>query len=130
MLLKKGGKSLDKYLKMLLQLSSVSGSIGVWDSLGVDSQTYIFPDSFFVVQTLSVDLDDKFSEKGRKLQRTDEDVNDHLCPRWEHVRSMNEGSALPIHNNSESDISVFKRTNAGVYRVYSSRIGIEGQKWG
>ncbi|KAJ0007828.1 hypothetical protein Pint_29796 [Pistacia integerrima] len=56
-------KLLDIYLKKLLQLPTVSGSIEVWDFLSVDSQTYVFSNSFSIVETLSVDLEDKPSEK-------------------------------------------------------------------
>ncbi|XP_044485797.1 uncharacterized protein LOC123211255 isoform X2 [Mangifera indica] len=56
-------KLLDRYLKKLLQLPTVSGSIEVWDFLSVDSQTYVFSNSFSIVETLSVDLEDKPSEK-------------------------------------------------------------------
>ncbi|KAK6914887.1 Sorting nexin, C-terminal [Dillenia turbinata] len=52
-------KLLDKYLKKLLQLPTVSGSIEVWDFLSVDSQTYMFLNSISIVETLSVDLEDK-----------------------------------------------------------------------
>ncbi|MQL75157.1 hypothetical protein Taro_007511 [Colocasia esculenta] len=109
------------FLQMLLQLPSVSESIEVWDFLSVDSQTYIFSDSFSIIQTLSVDLDDKSSEKGGKLKRTDENVNDHLRRRKEHLRSINEGSS-PSNTDFESDTSVFKKTNAGVHLIHGSRI--------
>ncbi|KAF3324504.1 Sorting nexin-16 [Carex littledalei] len=52
-------KLLDTYLKKLLQIPTISGSIEVWDFLSVDSQTYIFSDSLSIVQALSVNLDDK-----------------------------------------------------------------------
>ncbi|KAE8662980.1 hypothetical protein F3Y22_tig00113124pilonHSYRG00585 [Hibiscus syriacus] len=58
-------KLLDEYLKMLLQLPSISGSIEVWDFLSVDSQTYVFSSSFSIVETLSVGLDDNPSEKSK-----------------------------------------------------------------
>lgn len=54
---------LDGYLKKLLQLPKISGSIEVWDFLSVDSQTYLFSESFSIVETLSVNLDDKPPEK-------------------------------------------------------------------
>uniref|UniRef100_A0A1D1YXW6 Sorting nexin-13 n=1 Tax=Anthurium amnicola TaxID=1678845 RepID=A0A1D1YXW6_9ARAE len=112
-------KLLDKYLKMLLQLPTVSGSIEVWDFLSVDSQTYIFSDSFSIIQTLSVNLDDKSSEKGGKLQRTEETVNGHLYPRGDHLRPISEGSTLPINNNSEP--SLFKKTNVEIHLANNSR---------
>ncbi|CAN0858604.1 Sorting nexin-16 [Linum grandiflorum] len=55
-------KLLDRYLKKLLQIPRVSGSIEVWDFLSVDSQTYGFSSSFSIVETLSVALGDKPSE--------------------------------------------------------------------
>ncbi|KAK7255382.1 hypothetical protein RIF29_28791 [Crotalaria pallida] len=54
---------LDKYLKQLMQMPTVSESIEVWDFLSVDSQTYIFSNSFSIMETLSVGLDAKPSEK-------------------------------------------------------------------
>ncbi|CAH8353823.1 unnamed protein product [Eruca vesicaria subsp. sativa] len=45
---------LDDYLKKLLQLPRVSGSIEVWDFLSVDSQTYAFSSSFSIIETLTV----------------------------------------------------------------------------
>ncbi|CAN1317516.1 Sorting nexin-13 [Linum perenne] len=59
-------KLLDRYLKKLLQIPRVSGSIEVWDFLSVDSQTYGFSSSFSIVETLSVDLGDKPSEISEK----------------------------------------------------------------
>ncbi|GMH22206.1 hypothetical protein Nepgr_024049 [Nepenthes gracilis] len=52
-------KLLDRYLKELMQLPTVSGSIEVWDFLSVDSQTYMFSSTFSIVDTLPVALDDK-----------------------------------------------------------------------
>lgn len=54
---------LDKYLKKLMQLPTVSESIELWDFLSVDSQTYIFSNSFSIMETLPVGLDAKSSEK-------------------------------------------------------------------
>ncbi|KAF5453145.1 hypothetical protein F2P56_028074 [Juglans regia] len=62
-------KLLDKYLKNLMQLPRISGSIEVWDFLSVDSQTYLFSNSFSIIETLSVDLEDKPSEKSKKLPK-------------------------------------------------------------
>uniref|UniRef100_A0A9I9DUY3 Uncharacterized protein n=1 Tax=Cucumis melo TaxID=3656 RepID=A0A9I9DUY3_CUCME len=47
----------------LIQLPRISGSIEVWDFLSVDSQTYIFLDSFSIIETLSVDPSDKSHEE-------------------------------------------------------------------
>jgi sorting nexin-13 len=54
---------LDKYLKKLMQLPTVSESIELWDFLSVDSQTYVFSNSFSIMETLPVGLDAKSSEK-------------------------------------------------------------------
>ncbi|XP_019443441.1 PREDICTED: uncharacterized protein LOC109347822 isoform X2 [Lupinus angustifolius] len=54
---------LDRYLKQLMQMPAVSESIEVWDFLSVDSQTYIFSNSFSIMERLSVGLDAKPSEK-------------------------------------------------------------------
>ncbi|XP_052880495.1 uncharacterized protein LOC108467257 isoform X4 [Gossypium arboreum] len=59
-------KLLDGYLKNLLQFPTISGSIEVWDFLSVDSQTYVFSNSFSIIETLSVDLDSNPSEKSNK----------------------------------------------------------------
>ncbi|CAH8382369.1 unnamed protein product [Eruca vesicaria subsp. sativa] len=45
---------LDDYLKKLLQLPRISGSIEMWDFLSVDSQTYAFSSSFSIIETLTV----------------------------------------------------------------------------
>lgn len=47
-------KLLDVYLKRLMQLPTISGSIEVWDFLSVDSQTYSFSNSISIIETLSV----------------------------------------------------------------------------
>ncbi|KAL8170594.1 hypothetical protein V2J09_022398 [Rumex salicifolius] len=54
---------LDRYLKMLMRLPTISGSIEVWDFLSVDSQTYTFSSTFSIVETLSVHMDNRPSEK-------------------------------------------------------------------
>ncbi|XP_048443129.1 uncharacterized protein LOC103944871 isoform X2 [Pyrus x bretschneideri] len=74
-------KSLDKYVKKLMQLPRVSGSIEVWDFLSVDSQTYLFTNSFSIIETLSVDLDDKPSEKSKKVSNMDGLVTDPFLTR-------------------------------------------------
>lgn len=58
---------LDIYLKKLLQLPTISGSIEVWDFLSVDSQTYIFSNSISIIETLSVDLHCKPAENSNKV---------------------------------------------------------------
>ncbi|KAK4754305.1 hypothetical protein SAY87_002409 [Trapa incisa] len=58
---------LDGYLKKLMQLPRISVSIEVWDFLSVDSQTYYFSNSFSIIETLSVDLDNKPSAKSKTI---------------------------------------------------------------
>lgn len=59
---------LDKYLKELLRISTVSNSIEVWDFLSVDSQTYTFSSPFSIIETLSVKLDNTSRERGKENQ--------------------------------------------------------------
>ncbi|KAL1829218.1 hypothetical protein ACET3Z_007630 [Daucus carota] len=64
-------KLLDAYLKKLLQLPTISGSIEVWDFLSVDSQTYSFSDSISIIETLSDDTSyDKKKEIGTSAKAT------------------------------------------------------------
>ncbi|CAM8940701.1 unnamed protein product [Rhodiola kirilowii] len=58
---------LDKYLKKLMQLPTVSGAVEVWDFLSVDSQTYTFSNSFSIIDTLPVSLDSSSSYGGKKV---------------------------------------------------------------
>ncbi|XP_031487891.1 uncharacterized protein LOC116255938 isoform X2 [Nymphaea colorata] len=59
-------KLLDRYLKNILHLPNVSRSIEVWDFLSVDSQTYLFSNSLSIMETFSVDLDEKPYDNLRK----------------------------------------------------------------
>ncbi|KAE7997446.1 hypothetical protein FH972_002084 [Carpinus fangiana] len=96
-------KLLDKYLKKVMQLPTISGSIEVWDFLSVDSQTYLFSNSFSIIETLSVDLEDKPSEKSKKLPNSIGPTTDHLSPRREHLSTGSKESALPMKNNFVAD---------------------------
>lgn len=71
---------LDKYLKRLIQLPKISGSIEVWDFLSVDSQTYIFLNSFSIIETFSVDLADKPHEDNRSVSNPNSPINQGLSP--------------------------------------------------
>ncbi|XP_028064289.1 uncharacterized protein LOC114267448 [Camellia sinensis] len=82
-------KLLHRYLKKLLQLPTISGSIEVWDFLSVDSQTYIFSNSISIIETLSVGLDDTPHERGKEVQNA-------LGP------SVNPFSSRTEHQNTES----------------------------
>lgn len=92
-------KLLDSYLKKLLQLPTVSGSIEVWDFLSVDSQTYAFSNSFSIVETLSVDLEDKPSEKSTKLSNSIGNLISPSSYRRENLGSENEESAGHAKDN-------------------------------
>lgn len=96
-------KLLDKYLKNLMQLPTISGSIEVWDFLSVDSQTYLFSNSFSVIETLSVDLEDKPSGKAKNLPNFLGPVTDHLSLRREHLSTESKESAFQIKNNFVAD---------------------------
>ncbi|KAL0010460.1 hypothetical protein SO802_005568 [Lithocarpus litseifolius] len=96
-------KLLDKYLKNLMQLPTISGSIEVWDFLSVDSQTYLFSNSFSVIETLSVDLEDKPSGMAKRLPNFLGPVTDHVSLRREHLSTESKESAFQIKNNSMAD---------------------------
>ncbi|KAF9615365.1 hypothetical protein IFM89_023016 [Coptis chinensis] len=92
---------LDKYLKKLLQLPKVSGSIEVWDFLSVDSQTYMFSNSLSVVQPLSVDLDDKPYEKGANILNRVDAVKDHSSSREEQLDPRSKGTVLQMKQKAD-----------------------------
>ncbi|EXB74504.1 Copia protein [Morus notabilis] len=98
-------KLLDDYLKKLMQLPTISGSIEVWDFLSVDSQTYIFSNSFSIVETLSVDLNGKPSEKNKGISNSGGPVNvtDLSTLKREHLRNESREPALQMKNNAASD---------------------------
>ncbi|KAL5757920.1 hypothetical protein ACOSP7_020531 [Xanthoceras sorbifolium] len=96
-------KLLDRYLKKLLQLPTVSGSIEVWDFLSVDSQTYLFSNSFSIVETLSVDLEDKPSEKSTKVSNTIGPMVGPSSSRTGHLGSESKESAWKMKDNVVTD---------------------------
>ncbi|KAL5575140.1 hypothetical protein UlMin_016839 [Ulmus minor] len=96
-------KLLDYYLKKLMQLPTVSGSIEVWDFLSVDSQTYYFSNSFSIIETLSVDLDDKPSEKSNGLPNFGGPLTDHVSLKKEQLRTENGEPVLQMKENAEAD---------------------------
>jgi sorting nexin-13 len=91
-------------LQKLMQLPTVSGSIEVWDFLSVDSQTYLFSNSFSVIETLSVDLENKPSEKAKKLPNFLAPVTNNLSSRREHLSTESKESAFKIKNNVVADV--------------------------
>ncbi|KAJ6826694.1 uncharacterized protein M6B38_371730 [Iris pallida] len=95
-------KLLDKYLKVLLQIPNVSGSIEVWDFLSVDSQTYMFSDSLSVIQTFSVNLDDKSRDRSLKGHHAVENTNSQPLPGCENLNSVNKEYPVQM-NESHSE---------------------------
>ncbi|KAA8540412.1 hypothetical protein F0562_024669 [Nyssa sinensis] len=96
-------KLLDKYLKKLLQLPTISGSIEVWDFLSIDSQTYMFSNSLSIIKTLSVDLDDTAREKSKEVHNIIGHVMDPFCSRRENASAGSEESALQMKHNVVAD---------------------------
>ncbi|EOY26788.1 PREDICTED: uncharacterized protein LOC18595932 [Theobroma cacao] len=96
-------KWLDGYLKKLLQLPTISGSIEVWDFLSVDSQTYVFSNSFSIVETLSVDLDDNPSEKIKKASNVMGPLMGSLSSRREQLDTGSKEPALQMKLNLATD---------------------------
>ncbi|XP_021737939.1 uncharacterized protein LOC110704463 [Chenopodium quinoa] len=78
-------KLLDQYLKKLMQLPTISGSIDVWDFLSIDSQTYTFSSAFSIVETLSV----KPHENSASMSCLGGPKVSHLQPRSNHAESDN-----------------------------------------
>ncbi|CAH1422599.1 unnamed protein product [Lactuca virosa] len=83
-------KLLDIYLKRLMQLPTISGSIEVWDFLSVDSQTYSFSNSISIIQTLSgfsVAKPEVVKVIGKPLEDSDSDheivVSSHIIKKSE-----------------------------------------------
>ncbi|XP_052182626.1 uncharacterized protein LOC127795165 isoform X2 [Diospyros lotus] len=92
-------KLLDQYLKKLLHLPTISGSIEVWDFLSVDSQTYMFSNSISIIETLSVDLDYTLHERRKKIQTAPSAAVDPL-PSWrEQNNAESKIAALPIKHS-------------------------------
>ncbi|XWS18995.1 hypothetical protein CRYUN_Cryun32bG0092800 [Craigia yunnanensis] len=96
-------KLLDEYLKKLLQLPTISGSIEVWDFLSVDSQTYVFSNSFSIVETLSVDLDNNPSEKSKKASNVMGPLMGPLSSGREQLDAKSKESALQMKPNLATD---------------------------
>ncbi|XP_058227007.1 uncharacterized protein LOC131335590 isoform X1 [Rhododendron vialii] len=95
-------KLLDQYLKKLLQLPTVSGSIEVWDFLSVDSQTYVFLNSISIIETLSVDLDDTANERTKDGQ-TAIGPADSLSSRRQQRIAESKESTVPMKHNVVGD---------------------------
>ncbi|TYG75934.1 hypothetical protein ES288_D03G072800v1 [Gossypium darwinii] len=96
-------KLLDRYLKNLLQLPTISGSIEVWDFLSVDSQTYVFSNSFSIIETLSVDLDSNPSEKSDKASSVLVPLAGPLSSKREQLDTESKESARQMKPNLARD---------------------------
>ncbi|KAK7389550.1 hypothetical protein VNO78_24693 [Psophocarpus tetragonolobus] len=94
---------LDKYLKKLMQLPTVSESIEVWDFLSVDSQTYIFSNSFSIMETLSVGLDTKPFEKTKNTSNFCSPASDPVSFPRENCSAESKEAVLRARNNAEAD---------------------------
>ncbi|ESW07674.1 hypothetical protein PHAVU_010G149400 [Phaseolus vulgaris] len=94
---------LDKYLKKLMQLPTVSESIEVWDFLSVDSQTYIFSNSFSIMETLSAGLDAKPFEKNKNTSHSSVPASDPVSFWRENCSAESKESVMKAKNNVEAD---------------------------
>eukprot|EP00256_Glycine_max_P063310 XP_014633092.1 uncharacterized protein LOC100778731 isoform X2 [Glycine max] len=90
---------LDKYLKKLMQLPTVSESIEVWDFLSVDSQTYIFSNSFSIMETLSVGLNSKPFEKTKNTSNLSAPASDPVSFWRENCSAESKEAVLGARNN-------------------------------
>ncbi|KAI6690037.1 hypothetical protein NL676_026865 [Syzygium grande] len=98
-------KLLDKYLKKLMQLPTISGSIEVWDFLSVDSQTYYFSSSFSIIETLSVDLEDKPSQKSKRVSSFLGSTINPLSSRRDNIVPDNKETPLQMKHDPVVDCS-------------------------
>ncbi|CAL9215096.1 unnamed protein product [Arabidopsis halleri] len=89
---------LDEYIKKLLQLHRISGSIEVWDFLSVDSQTYAFSSSFSIIETLTVKPVSKPSTVATNMANMTEAMPGPL-PWRENLSSENGKSGQNMRNN-------------------------------
>ncbi|CAL0325994.1 unnamed protein product [Lupinus luteus] len=94
---------LDRYLKQLMQMPAVSESIEVWDFLSVDSQTYIFSNSFSIMETLSVGLDAKPSEKTKISSKFSAPATDSFASQRDNYSSESKEAVLRTRNNVVAD---------------------------
>ncbi|KAE9584611.1 putative Phox domain, sorting nexin [Lupinus albus] len=94
---------LDRYLKQLMQMPAVSESIEVWDFLSVDSQTYIFSNSFSIMETLSVGLDAKPSEKTKISSKFYAPATDSFASQRDNYSSESKEAVLQTRNNVVAD---------------------------
>ncbi|KAK9677114.1 hypothetical protein RND81_11G122300 [Saponaria officinalis] len=89
-------KLLDEYLKKLMQLPTISGSIDVWDFLSIDSQTYTFSSAFSIIETFSV----KSLENQTNIHNSESSIRNHLKPKKGHVEEKDPSTWM---NNNSAD---------------------------
>ncbi|KAF7800796.1 Sorting nexin-16 [Senna tora] len=132
-------KLLDIYLKVgnlsplimliapqkLMLLPKISGSIEVWDFLSVDSQTYLFLSSFSIIKTLSVNLEDKPSEKSTSSSNFS--VCDPFASRRENNSVESKETVLRTRNNGVAD-RMRPKVN-GMPLSSPNALGKESRKW-
>ncbi|XP_006655634.1 uncharacterized protein LOC102722219 [Oryza brachyantha] len=95
-------KLLDIYLKKLLQIPTVSSCIEVWDFLSVDSQTYIFTDTLSVIQTLSVNLDERSKEKNDKPFNSSQALKGNLVSSSQYL-CVHKDDTMPKERDTDFD---------------------------
>ncbi|XXG47957.1 hypothetical protein AAC387_Pa02g2515 [Persea americana] len=115
-------KLLDTYLKKLLQIPTVSGSIEVWDFLSVDSQTYVFSNSLSIIETLS---DDKPYERSPKIQSSMMAINEQSFSQGEHFGIKSKETALQMKQNCVLDD--LKLTKQGTKHFAKKNVGKESE---
>ncbi|CAK9174605.1 unnamed protein product [Ilex paraguariensis] len=102
-------KLLDTYLKKLLQLPTISGSIEVWDFLSVDSQTYVFSNSLSIIETLSDDTGHEKSEDAGNIIRPAIDL---LSSRRGQMNAEGKKSASQMKHDCVADVSRLNKNGA------------------
>ncbi|KAI4325291.1 hypothetical protein MLD38_030703 [Melastoma candidum] len=97
-------KLLDRYLKNVMQLPRISGSIEVWDFLSVDSQTYYFSSSFSIIETLSVKLDEHPSERNQRFPGSCGSVVSSSPVKREHALTYDKGTGMRSRQDSGASL--------------------------
>ncbi|GAA0144451.1 hypothetical protein LIER_04894 [Lithospermum erythrorhizon] len=103
---------LDKYLKDLLKLPTVSDSIEVWDFLSVDSQTYLFSNPLSILETLSVDIGHDAHGNMRGHHDNVEPNTDQLSSKFRQAKLESEKSAPYVKHEYIANRSRFNTGRA------------------
>ena len=86
-----------------MQLPTVSESIEVWDFLSVDSQTYIFSNSFSIMETLSVGLNAKPFQKTKNTSNFSAPASDPVSFQRENCSAESKEAVLGARTNVEAN---------------------------